>query len=134
MSVIFHSRRFQNALRSNNSAGYSIPLANCSASTTSSTAPFERRFDDQLQGPHFNAQFFLDFYQSVQTLGQQCQSTIGSDYAAGPYMNSAVVARDIISFLDAYANSNYSQGVVSPQLLNFWGFSYGVGYFPPPLF
>ena len=41
-------------------------------------------------------------------------------------MNSAVVARDMISFLDAYANSTYSVGATDPELLNFWGFSYGV--------
>ncbi|KAG0651404.1 hydrolase [Hyphodiscus hymeniophilus] len=105
--------------------GFSIPLANCSASVVSSTAPLTRRFVDKLHGPHFDAQYFSDFYQSSQTLGRQCQSTIGGPNAAGPHMNSAVVARDMISFLDAYSNSIYSKGVSDPNLLNFWGFSYG---------
>jgi hypothetical protein len=45
-------------------------------------------------------------------------------------MNSGVNARDMISFLNAYSDSTYSQGVSNPALLNYWGFSYGVSYFP----
>lgn len=105
--------------------GYSIPLANCSASVASSTAPLTRRFVDQLHGPRFSAKFFASFYQSQKTLGQQCQATIGGDNAAGPHMHSTAVARDIISFLDAYVNSTYSTGAPNPSLLNYWGFSYG---------
>ena len=85
-----------------------------------------RRFTNQLHGPHFNVQFFSKFYQSSQALGKQCQAAIGGPDDAGPYMNSAVVAKDMTSFLEAYANSTYSQGVSNPNLLNFWGFSYGV--------
>lgn len=43
-------------------------------------------------------------------------------------MHTAVVARDIATFLDAYANSTYSTGVVNATLLNYWGFSYGVSH------
>src|SRR4051812_28514006 len=40
-------------------------------------------------------------------------------------MSTAVVARDIISILDAYAASPEAKDVKDPSLLNFWGFSYG---------
>jgi pimeloyl-ACP methyl ester carboxylesterase len=105
--------------------GYSIPLANCSASVASSPTPLTRRFVNQLHGPRFSTRFFSSFYQSQKTLGQQCQATIGGGNAAGPHMHSTVVVRDIISFLDAYANSNSSAGAPNPTLLNYWGFSYG---------
>lgn len=130
------SKIFQTASESDNFVGYSIPLANCSASVASSTAPATRRFVDRLHGPHFDAQFFESFYDSAQALGERCQATIGGPEAAGPYMNSAVVARDLVSFLDAYTSSNYSLGVASPNTLNFWGFSYGVSdhtlFWPQP--
>lgn len=57
---------------------------------------------------------------------------IGGDNQSGPHMNSAVVARDIASFLDAYANSTYSAGVANSILLNYWGFSYGVNHLSSP--
>jgi pimeloyl-ACP methyl ester carboxylesterase len=105
--------------------GYSTPVANCSASSSSLTAPLTRRFVDKLYGPRFSLKFFTDDYQSQKTLGEKCQAAIGGTDNIGPYMHSAVVAQDMISFLDAYANSSYSTGAPNPTHLNYWGFSYG---------
>lgn len=51
--------------------------------------------------------------------------TLTGSIDAGPHMTTSVVARDIISILDAYAMSPEGSSVTDPHLLNFWGFSYG---------
>jgi pimeloyl-ACP methyl ester carboxylesterase len=36
------------------------------------------------------------------------------------------IAQDLISILDAFVASDDSNGVDSPELPNYWGFSYGI--------
>lgn len=101
--------------------GYSSPLANCSAPDTRIVS----RDSTDFHGPELSAEWFDTVYNDAATLGKQCQTAIGGTKDIGPYMHTAVNARDMLSIVDAFAASTYSNGVEGASLLNYWGFSYG---------
>jgi pimeloyl-ACP methyl ester carboxylesterase len=100
--------------------GYSIPAADCQLP---SSAKSKRAYG--ISGPDVTSAFYTDIFQSAAQLGAQCHATIGGSNGAGPHMSTPVVARDIISILDAYAQTDEGKSVGSPADLNYWGFSYG---------
>ncbi len=103
--------------------GYSVPLANCSSPSISSRMRKRQHFP--LSGPILPDQFFKDTYNDAKAFGEECQAIIGGPNDAGQHMSTTVVVKDMISILNAYANSTDSKGVKNPSLLNYWGFSYG---------
>ena len=105
--------------------GYSVPLAKCSPSPPTKKPRFRRRGHNKLYGPELPEEFFDNEYETAQQLGQECQTVIGGPNDAGPHMNTAVVVRDIISILDAFAVTTEAEGLKDASLLNYWGFSYG---------
>lgn len=110
-------------------SGYAFPPGNCSlsANLTIPLGPaLRRRALDKLYGPSLPEGYFENVYQVTQEVGQECSDSIGGPTESGPHMSTTIVARDMISILDAYAKSEdgkICEGDAS--LLNFWGMSYG---------
>jgi pimeloyl-ACP methyl ester carboxylesterase len=100
--------------------GYSIPAADCQLP---SSAKSKRAYE--ISGPDVTNTYYTEIFQSAAQLGAQCQATIGGPDEAGQHMSTPVVVRDIISILDAYAQTDEGNSVDSPADLNYWGFSYG---------
>ncbi len=100
----------------------SQPLANCSANTTP-----ERSFSLSSRSvPRVSDDFYEGFIESGKELGELCEKTIGGDNDAGPHMSTAVTARDMLSIVDAYAETEDGQRAAKPNtLLNYYGISYG---------
>jgi len=101
--------------------GYSIPAANCVT---------ERQLDkrslvSKIRGPEFPISFYEPRLAQSLYDGKLCKKKTGADNQAGPHMTTAVVARDMISILDAYAKSKKGKSISHPSLLNYWGISYG---------
>lgn len=108
--------------------GSSMPALNCSIASNSTSTVQKRNFErrtDKLHGPSLPEQFFEEEFQYDQQLGVACQAVAGGPNDAGPHMNTIVVARDIISILDAYTRNCVEKTIQNPHLLNYWGFSYG---------
>jgi pimeloyl-ACP methyl ester carboxylesterase len=103
--------------------GYSQPLANCS--TTVPVQQPRKRLFNLPYGPRLPSKFYEDEYAYQQGLGSSCAAAIGGVNQIGQHMSTAIVVKDAISVLDAYALSSYSNGVSNPKDFNFWGFSYG---------
>ncbi|TAQ83854.1 hypothetical protein B7494_g7815 [Chlorociboria aeruginascens] len=101
--------------------GRSIPLANCSSSTN--TKLRSRAFG--LAGPELPDAYWNQTFETAIALGQECNATIGGPDEAGPHMSTAVVARDMLSIVDAFAATECGKSVETSSLLNYWGFSYG---------
>ncbi|KAH8588965.1 TAP-like protein-domain-containing protein [Bisporella sp. PMI_857] len=101
--------------------GRSIPLANCSASSTS---PLRRRAYG-ISGPTLPAAFWDETLASYKTFGQQCEAAIGGPDGAGQHMSTPVVATDMLSIVDAFTATERGKSVMDSSLLNYWGFSYG---------
>lgn len=100
--------------------GYSRPLADCGPAPAKSRLKRGVLFPSNKPfGPTIPDQDFQDEYDSDKALGIQCQAAIGGSNGAGPHMSSAVVTRDVISILDAYARSSYSSGVSNSNLWNY---------------
>lgn len=99
--------------------GYSTPSAYCAP------APLKKRAFYQTYGPRLPAEFYQEAYAFGQSVATACSAAIAGPNDAGKCMSSAVVARDAISVLDAYAASGHSNGVANKTLFNYWGFSYG---------
>lgn len=107
-------------------AGGSIPAANCSLSPdVTGDDGFDRR---DIAGPYL-AQTPDTWYQQVyafaQEVGKDCLGSIGSVTQAGPHMVTSVVAQDMISILDAFANTTDGKQVQNASMLNYLGYSYG---------
>ncbi|KAB8293767.1 hypothetical protein EYC80_009252 [Monilinia laxa] len=101
--------------------GHSNPLADCSSS--SPTKLHRRNFG--LSGPEFDSSYWTKEFQTALDFGAQCNETIGGSDQAGHHMSTAVVAKDMLSIVDAFAKTERGQSVESSSLLNYWGFSYG---------
>lgn len=99
--------------------GYSTPSAYCVPSA------LKKRVFYQPYGPRLPNEFYQEAFTFGQSVGTACSTAIGGPNDAGKFMSSAVVARDAISVLDAYAASGHSIGVANKTLFNYWGFSYG---------
>lgn len=71
-----------------------------------------------------------DFYDSFMRygadLGSDCTAQSGGELDAGPYMSTAINARDMLSIVDAFAATEDGKRAAKPNhLLNFYGISYG---------
>ncbi|KAK9426677.1 putative Peptidase S33 tripeptidyl aminopeptidase-like C-terminal domain-containing protein [Seiridium unicorne] len=100
----------------------SEPLANCSASVTSAQSTKLR----SRYVPRVSDDFYNSWIESGKELGEQCMETIGGEDAAGPHMSTATTARDMLSIVDAFANTSDGEVSAKPShLLNYYGISYG---------
>jgi pimeloyl-ACP methyl ester carboxylesterase len=100
----------------------SLPLANCSTHTTAKQIPtLISRFVPRVLDKYFN-----DWIQRGKELGVQCQNTIGGEHDIGPHMSTATVARDMLSIVDAFAQTTEGKtAVTNTSMLNYYGISYG---------
>jgi pimeloyl-ACP methyl ester carboxylesterase len=64
-------------------------------------------------------------WEQAKELGAECAAAIGGPNDAGPHMSTAVVARDMLSIVDAFAATESGKSVKDSSLLNYWGLSYG---------
>ncbi|KAN0089862.1 TAP-like domain containing protein [Hyaloscypha variabilis] len=110
--------------------GYAIPPGDCAL--TNLTIPLgpaslvQRRDLDKIHGPSLPEQYFENVYNVAYELGQECTNSIGGPLDSGPHMSSTTIARDMLSIVDAYANSWRGQNCEDDaSLLNYWGMSYG---------
>ncbi|KAH8597744.1 Alpha/Beta hydrolase protein [Bisporella sp. PMI_857] len=102
--------------------GQSTPVADCS----SNPAPSKyHQFMARGNQSSPTGDQYEEIYEMAKKMGMECKSAIGGNTDAGQHMTTSIVAKDIISILDAYAASPASKGVEYPNLLNYWGFSYG---------
>jgi pimeloyl-ACP methyl ester carboxylesterase len=107
--------------------GYSIPAANCTPIVDSTSSKVRRALDAQSKDVEDPMLPLYDDYvfNVAKEAGKVCGQAIGGPDDAGPHMSTAVVARDMISILDAFAASPDGRRSKNAALLNFWGFSYG---------
>ncbi|KAG4431992.1 hypothetical protein IFR05_012520 [Cadophora sp. M221] len=113
--------------------GYSVPAVNdCRTPGSTPESRFtnlKESYDDfKIRGPNIPIQEFIDHdrIRGIVQHGEDCARYMGGPLDAGPHMTTATVARDLISILDAYANSQDGRRAVQdPRMLNYWGFSYG---------
>ncbi|RDW91638.1 hypothetical protein BP5796_02803 [Coleophoma crateriformis] len=99
--------------------GRSIPLANCSATSTT------QRRSAEISGPDFGPSFLNSTLTSAIALGEECEATIGGVDGVGTHMTTAINARDMISIVDAFARTVDNTTSSNSSLVNYWGFSYG---------
>ena len=102
--------------------GSSVPLANCSAPAVLS--PLRRRLL-KITGPELPDAVLEKIYVQSRKFGDICQVAMGGPDEAGPHMSTAVVVKDMISIVDAFACSKEGKRVKNAHLLNYGGFSYG---------
>ena len=102
--------------------GSSVPLANCSVPEAS--LPLQRRLP-KILGPELPDSTLKRVYNQVKPFGRACEAAMGGRDDAGPHMSTAVVARDMVSIVDAFARSSNGRRVKNAHLLNYLGFSYG---------
>jgi pimeloyl-ACP methyl ester carboxylesterase len=106
--------------------GYALPSANCTLSGNLTTPALKRRAFDKIYGPELAPEYFENNYAVDYQAAKDCGSSIGGPQDAGPHMTTATVARDMISILDAYAESEEGKNCEEDaSLLNYWGISYG---------
>ena len=82
--------------------GSSVPLANCSAPAVLS--PLRRRLL-KITGPELPDTVLEKIYVQSRKFGDICQVAMGGPDEAGPHMSTAVVVKDMISIVDAFACS-----------------------------
>lgn len=99
--------------------GRSVPSINCS-----STISLRRRAFD-LQGPELSESYWTQTFESAKELGAECEAVVGGPNGAARHMSSAVVARDLLSIVDAFAKTERGKSAHDASLLNFWALSYG---------
>ncbi|KAE9363015.1 alpha/beta-hydrolase [Stipitochalara longipes BDJ] len=110
--------------------GYAIPAGDCALTNLTiplgPAATMKRRDLDKLHGPSLPEGYFENVYKVAYELGQECTNSIGGPLDSGPHMSSTTIARDMLSIVDAYANSWRGQNCEDDaSLLNYWGMSYG---------
>ncbi|KAH8591530.1 Alpha/Beta hydrolase protein [Bisporella sp. PMI_857] len=71
--------------------------------------------------PQYTANFNAHM-EWLREFGKLCQESMGGWDQIGPYMTTADVARDMLTIMDAVTKEHGSR---EPELLNFWGASYG---------
>lgn len=70
--------------------------------------------------------FHNSFIQFGIDLGSDCATKAGGELDAGPHMSTATTARDMLSIVDAFAETEDGQRAAKPSnLLNYYGISYG---------
>ncbi|KAF3022556.1 hypothetical protein E8E14_012942 [Neopestalotiopsis sp. 37M] len=101
---------------------YSEPQANCSYGIT----PTGHSNVNLRTVPRVDDEFFEQWIEYGQDVGQQCETLIGGDTAAGQHMSTAVTARDMLSIVDAFTKTKDGMRAAKPKgLLNYYGISYG---------
>ena len=102
--------------------GNSLPPADCSVNGTSKRSEaLQRRVV-----PRVSDEFYHSFIDDGKELGEQCSMVIGKETDAGPHMSTAVVARDMVSIVDAFAaTAEGKTAQKNSSLLNYYGVSYG---------
>ena len=100
----------------------SEPALDCAINATSVSGNNTRR--DAV--PRVTDHFYNDFLDYGRELGDLCAQRSGTDSDAGPHMSTAVVARDLVSIVDAYARTAEGcRAAKNSSLLHFYGISYG---------
>jgi pimeloyl-ACP methyl ester carboxylesterase len=100
----------------------SEPVANCSVSSASDeNVTLSSRFV-----PRVTDDFYEGFIQTGKDLGEQCEKAVGGETDAGPHMSTATTARDMLSIVNAFAETDDGKRASKPSdLLNYYGISYG---------
>ncbi|KAI1862335.1 uncharacterized protein JN550_010197 [Neoarthrinium moseri] len=100
----------------------SEPVANCSGNlnlrrNVSLTSRFVPRLLDE---------YYESYIEYGKELGAECEKTSGGETGAGRYMSTAIIARDMLSIVDAFAQTDDGARAAKPShLLNYYGISYG---------
>ncbi|KAJ3574700.1 hypothetical protein NPX13_g4280 [Xylaria arbuscula] len=98
----------------------SEPNVNCSAAASTSEETLNSRYV-----PEVTDDFFTSYVEAGMELGNQCQEAVGGAKDAGPHMSTTVNARDLLSIVDAFAETADGKRAEKPNLLNYFGYSYG---------
>lgn len=100
----------------------SEPLANCS----SGIVPGQNSILESRSVPRVSDEFYNDLIQFGKEVGDSCERDIGGETDIGPYMSTAINARDMLSIVDAFAQTDDGARAAKPShLLNYYGISYG---------
>jgi pimeloyl-ACP methyl ester carboxylesterase len=100
----------------------STPVANCSANITlPQTVTVGARSVPRIADDYYNS-----YIQFGKEAGEQCEELAGSEIDAGPHMSTATTARDMLSVVNAFAQTVDGKRASKPSnLLNYYGISYG---------
>ncbi|ORY59959.1 TAP-like protein-domain-containing protein [Pseudomassariella vexata] len=100
----------------------SEPVADCSANITSDQVITLR----SKTVPRVTDDFYNSFIQFGKDLGGRCEKTTGGEKDAGPHMSTATTARDMLSIVNAFAETEDGERAAKPNhLLHFYRVSYG---------
>lgn len=100
----------------------SEPLASCSANLT-----YDQNMALRSRSvPRVVDSYYDSFIQYGKELGEQCEELIGGETDAGPHMSTATTARDMLSIVDAFAETEDGKRAVCNIV--------GQSNHPPPLF
>lgn len=100
---------------------FSEPVASCSAKKRDQDTTLNSR-----SVPRISDDFFNRFIRFGADLGSECAEKVGGELDAGPHMSTATTARDMLSIVDAFAETEDGQRAAKPSnLLNYYGVSYG---------
>lgn len=102
--------------------GSSVPLADCGNSTSTTTS-----LDISLRSvPRLSGEFHQARIDAGIELGERCQQKMGGEKDAGPHMSSAIIARDQLHIVEAYARTCEARRAPDEgKLLNYFSMSYG---------
>ncbi|KAH6658109.1 hypothetical protein BKA67DRAFT_533283 [Truncatella angustata] len=100
----------------------SEPVANCSYDVPAiNTSSIQTR-----SVPRLSDDYFINQIQYNMELGERCAVLAGGELDAGPHMSTATTARDMLSIVDAFAETEDGKSSSKPSgLLNYYGVSYG---------
>jgi pimeloyl-ACP methyl ester carboxylesterase len=100
----------------------SQPLADCSSNVSLGLNTTLRA----RSVPRVSDEFYTSVIDYTKGLGEQCKKIIGGPTGIGPYMSTAINARDMLSITNAFAETEDGQRAAKPRhLLNYYGISYG---------
>ena len=97
-----------------------LPAMNCSIYSSD----LRKRHAD-LEIPLYIESYWKTAEDSAKVIAVACGSTSGGPNDAGPHMTTAVNAKDMTTILTKFAETEDGKRVKTPELLNYWGFSYG---------
>lgn len=97
---------------------FSEPLASCSANLTydENTALASRSSPRVVDG------YYESYIEYGKKLGEQCEEMIGGETDAGPHMSTATTARDMLSIVDAFAETEDGKRAVCDFMSHFYPF------------
>jgi pimeloyl-ACP methyl ester carboxylesterase len=102
--------------------GFSLPAINCTGITVYLYPEplVNRRSLPKLNFPQILEGDFEGEYQTAQQEGQACENDLAS-----VHLTTATAARDMISIVDAFTQTEDGKRAVNPSLANYWGFIHG---------